>query len=332
MLKKPFTLKEVKTIGVFVGEDLLGDGILKYPFILQLYRTFPHSKITWISGHNKTIFSSLLFPLVKDTLHQIIDNQKIGYSWKELLKPVLREKFDLLINTHQSLKTTLILKKLPHTYFVDPTGHFIFSHFKPSENFSHISKRLLALIPSTETHETFSQQENLPITPLMKREIEKFFDLQTIHIGFAPGAGQQKKMWPLDRFIEVARAQEKKGRKVLFILGPAEHSWLGHLKKSVPTALFPLQESPEFLKNPFYTVAIAKHCDCLIANDSGTGHLLGLAQRPLISLFGPTASDKVRPYTPHGIVIDAKFFGGGSSIDLIPKSSVIEAIESCLKN
>jgi ADP-heptose:LPS heptosyltransferase len=323
MMKK-FDPKAIKTIGVFVGEDLLGDGILKYPFICQLREAFPHAEITWIAGHNKSIYSSLLAPLISGKIDVVMDQKRIGSSWKELLSSPLKA-FDLFINTHQSLKTTLLLKCLKHRYFIDPSYNFLFSDFKQKVRPKHLTDRLISLIPRRFCKKDYLVSINAP----MEKEVTALFNAKKTYIALAPGAGQKKKQWPLENFINVALEQVEKNRVPVFLLGPGEAHLQSCLKEAIPESLFPLQENPEFLKDPLYTTAIAKHCTCAVANDSGTGHLLGLAHIPLISLFGPTTSDKLRPYTSKGITITAKEFGGTDMV-LIPVENVLKKIEGSL--
>ena len=163
----------------------------------------------------------------------------------------------------------------------------------------------------------------------MKKEVQAFFLDGKTAIAFAPGAGQEKKKWPLERFIELARRQQNRGRKCIFLLGPAEEQYLSVIQKSLPEASFPLQENALFLSNPLYSICFAGHCACAIANDSGIGHLIGLAQIPLISLFGPTGSNKLRPYTAHVKTIMAQDFGG-DTMDRIPVDIVEQHINQIL--
>ena len=163
----------------------------------------------------------------------------------------------------------------------------------------------------------------------MDKEINFLFKEKKIYVALSPGAGQPKKQWPLENFISIAQEQISKNRVPVFILGPEEVHWHDLLKETVPEALFPLQDHPNLLKNPLYTTALAKYCACSVANDSGTGHLLGLAHAPLISLFGPTASDKLHPYTPEVYIICSQKFGGNSMND-IPLDTVRKTIEEIL--
>ena len=125
--KRKFNPDKVKTIGVFVGEDLLGDGILKFPFVCALRSCFPQAHITWISGHKKSIYSSILAPLVQGKIDCVVDKKQIGTSWTEIFSPKF-SSFDLFINTHKNLKTSLILKAGGSHYFLDSLHGFFLSY------------------------------------------------------------------------------------------------------------------------------------------------------------------------------------------------------------
>ncbi len=50
------------SIGVYVGLDFVGDGLIKLPFIRSLRQVFPSSRITWIAGTHKSEFNRTLAP------------------------------------------------------------------------------------------------------------------------------------------------------------------------------------------------------------------------------------------------------------------------------
>ena len=56
MLQKKIKKAKLSTIGVYVGLDFVGDGLIKLPFIRSLRQVFPNAKITWIAGTHKSEF------------------------------------------------------------------------------------------------------------------------------------------------------------------------------------------------------------------------------------------------------------------------------------
>jgi ADP-heptose:LPS heptosyltransferase len=71
---------------VYSGLDLLGDGIMKQPFVRALRRYFPAARITWLAGKGKTVYAGMLAPLVGDCLDEVIEDAGIGSQVRELLR------------------------------------------------------------------------------------------------------------------------------------------------------------------------------------------------------------------------------------------------------
>ena len=66
-----------------------------------------------------------------------------------------------------------------------------------------------------------------------------------------------------------------------------------------------------------------------VSNDTGTGHLLGAANIPLLSLFGPTDPRVWRPVTARGQVIWARDYGG-PEMSRIPLEDVKKTLAAML--
>ncbi len=49
---------------VYVGGDLVGDGVMKLPFLRALRHACPKARITWMAGKYKSAYAHELAPLV----------------------------------------------------------------------------------------------------------------------------------------------------------------------------------------------------------------------------------------------------------------------------
>lgn len=316
---------------VYVYEDLLGDCILKLPFVHALRKYFPDAHIVWCAGGGKSLYASSLGSLVQGKLNSVIE-VSLGKTWLELFfsSPLKDQFFDLILDTQRDLKTTLSLKKIPHKAFVSRTSNFFFSDFKPEgkKTFgSHLSDQLIFLLEVMAGKKVDAKYPaDYRYLDSFRREIEKIFSKNKKYVGFAPGAGNIKKCWPLNRFIEVAHFVVDQGKVPVFILGPAEQKLYSSLKKEIPSALFPLQENLKFLSNPLYTSAIGFFLEAVVVNDSGTAHLLSLSDTYLISLFGPTKMEKTHPLAKKISFIKASDFGG-TDMNNILSETVIKALK-----
>ena len=126
MLQKNIIKIQPSSIGVYVGLDFVGDGLIKLPFIRSLRQVFPKAKITWIAGTHKSEFKRTLAPLIKGLLDEVIEESNIGFigvneanlnqrfkDLKNFFSPPLNGRsFDLLIDTQTHFFTTLIVRTI----------------------------------------------------------------------------------------------------------------------------------------------------------------------------------------------------------------------------
>ena len=126
------------------------------------------------------------------------------------------------------------------------------------------------------------------------------------YIGFAPGAegGEgERKRWPLENYIRLAKAQEY--RVPIFFLKPGdEEDWKTMVRSQVPSAIFPLQQK-NLTPDPLLIVALAERMSVSVCNDSAMGHLMAQSGKPLIALFGPSDPAELRDLSDRVQVITA---------------------------
>jgi len=148
------------------------------------------------------------------------------------------------------------------------------------------------------------------------------------YVGFAPGAGGRHKCWPFDRFLALAAGVAARGLVPVILLGPNEAEWIAPARDALPGARLPLQAAPAV--SPMLTIALGRRLAVAVANDSGAGHMLAAAGVPLVSLFGPTPSEKFAPIAPVLRVLRAQDCGG-ADMAAIPLSLVESSIYDLLR-
>lgn len=324
------TPQNPRTILVYVGLDLMGDGLMKMPFVRALRETYPEALITWLAGKGPTVFADGLAPLVSGQIDEVIQSANIGSDWIELIRRPLPDRhFDLVIDTQRRVLTTLILRRLHCDRFISGTANFLFSSTRPARDYKKPATMIRQILDLIEIAAGRRVEER--VAPLYDAASEgiarQFLPEGPIYIGLSPGAGGRHKCWPRDRFVEVGRRQISKGRAPVVFLGPDEAPWYDELRQALPSAHFPLQNSERL--SPLVTIALAARLAAAVANDSGGGHLLAAGGTPLVSLWGPTVMAKAPPQTKRLITILAQQFGG-SSMDAIPVDAVDAALESLL--
>ncbi len=320
-------------------DNAIGENVIKLPLLLALSSGFPSAKISWVPGTGGAFYlQNELAPLVDGRISEFITDLDIPVDPRSALRvrhPILKRRFDLIIDTQRYLGRTLFLRRIPHDRFISGTWRYFFSNARPPRGVSRrpprLTDKLLGLAAAAAGHE-IPVPNPIPIPPSLRRRAAELLPPGPIYVAFSPGAGVKHtgKCWPLDRFIALAQQQVERGRVPVFFIGPDERDWREPLGRAVPQALFPEQQSddaaPMAARGPCLVVALAERVSAAVANCSGTGHLLAAGGAPMVSLYGPTRPEKYAPFSRALVCLKAQDFGS-ESIDAIPLSAVAAALE-----
>ena len=329
--------EQVNSILVYVGLDLVGDGLIKLPFVRSLRDTYPNARITWLAGKDKSTFNGVLKNVVAGLIDEVIERTDIGVSWSELLRnPLPGRAFDLIIDTQKGALASLALRRIRHKAIISPFANFLLSSRRPPAGYKfpkNLQRQLLDLleIASGKKHPTPTGLI-VPIAPHLRDLAAELLPAGPTYVGLAPGAGGTQKCWPLDKFIDLAKAQQAAGRMPVFILGPAEAGWDFKIRAEVPFAKFPLQDGEVGVQHGFapeLTIALANRMAVCVANDSGTGHMCAISGTAMVSLFGRTLPEKFTPMARRVAIVRAQDFGG-RELELIPLEAVASAVDEML--
>ena len=320
------------SVGVFSGGETYGDAIYKVIFLRALRRAFPAATITWFTAAD-TLYATSLREVAQSgergppLLDRVVPNCGIGDGVALLLRrpPAGLGPFDLLLDTQSLLWRTLAARRVPHGRFLSAS-----SLRNPPP---HILDRLLALLERATGEAPRRDPSPLPVPPALRAAAAQALTKDAAHgIGFAPGAGGARKIWPLDRFLALAEGVAATGRTPAFLLGPNELPLRAEIASRLPAAEFPLQHPAWDAVGgplPMATVALAGRLAAAVSNDSGTGHMIAAGGAPLVSLFGPSDPAKFRPVAGRGIVLRATDHGG-PEMTRLPVEAVREALDSLL--
>lgn len=132
-----------------------------------------------------------------------------------------------------------------------------------------------------------------------------------------PGSGAERKNWPRERFVELARRLAERGRTVSVVVGEVE------IERWGPAGVETFAASAKVVR-PASLVELATLCasaDVVVANDSGPAHLSAALGTPTVSLFGPTSdARRWRPLGPAVRLIEA------ASLEQISVDQVLAAV------
>jgi ADP-heptose:LPS heptosyltransferase len=126
------------------------------------------------------------------------------------------------------------------------------------------------------------------------------------YIGFSITQGNEyrKKSWSIYKFISLANKSLIKNKVPVFFIEKNQEQIIEKIKNQVPSALFP--ESQSEMSCPALVTALASRLDQAVSIDNGVMHMIGLADIPMIVLFGPTNSEKFAPKNNYTKILDSK--------------------------
>lgn len=324
-----------KKILIYVGLDLLGDALIKIPFLKNLKAIFPKSEITWVAGKGYSTMNSSLKPLSENLIDNFKEKLGLGEKWQELFKKSkINHEFDIIFDTQKRFLTTLILKKIKSKIFISPSANYFFSDLKPDfKDEKNLTKELINLssLLSYKKKEIILEQKFKPGLSLKSKKYILQFNKKKVAI--CPGASVEWKKWPLNNFIKISDYLASKKYTPVFFLGPKEEDMYNSIKSKLPESLFPIQETNIKQYEPHMTILFARYCSFGLSNDTGCGHLLASADIPLISLFGPTNAEKFAPFNSKNLntTLSATDFNTKNNIENIPPNEVIKIINQYLK-
>tara|TARA_B100000242_G_scaffold127589_1_gene90012 strand:- start:429 stop:1382 length:954 start_codon:yes stop_codon:yes gene_type:complete len=317
----------VKKILIYNSGGGLGDSIQIIPLLLSLKNHYRRSNIFYLGAHPNHFEGKLKEYNIKiQTLE--LNLKYFGFRWWHLLlakKNFIKTnevKFDLIIDLQSKIRNSLILKRIPHNHFYSTTFNNLFSTKKVKYKSKDHLENLSIFLGEKIKNINFSCNK-LPKNLLS--EARKLLP-KTNYIGFSITQGNEyrKKSWSIYKFISLAnKSLIKKKIPVFFIEKNQEHI-IEKIRNQVPGALFP--ESTSELSCPALVTALSSRLDQAVSIDNGVMHMMGLANIPMIVLFGPTSSEKFAPKNNFIKILDSKKIHDTSDIESITVDEVYDLI------
>tara|TARA_B100000902_G_scaffold378203_1_gene411218 strand:- start:286 stop:1119 length:834 start_codon:yes stop_codon:yes gene_type:complete len=248
-------------------------------------------------------------------------------SKKNILKNNSIEHFDLIIDLQSKLRNTLILKQFPSKNFYSSTLNYKFctvskdyisSKFDIKNVLTNIEKLLDIEIP-------FKKYDVNLIDEKYFNEARRLLP-DSNYIGFSITQGNvyRKKSWPIERFINVAKKILLLHKKPVFFVEKNNFELIQEIKEEINNAIFP--ELDSHLSGPPLVTALSSRLNKAISIDNGIMHMIGLADIPMLVLFGPTNSKKFAPKVKNIDILDSKIIYNSKDISNITEEDVLKLI------
>ena len=291
-----------KALGVqsilVVHQGALGDFILALPALETLRKAFPHAKSV-IMGYprilelvEKRYYAEEILSIdQKGMATFFVQDGSLDFNLSQYFKA-----FDLVVVFGKDGEGTVIgnLRRVSQSRILP------INSFPPWDEKVHLTDHLLKQF----TRYGFPASESNPRLHLKESDREGARDFwerkgvtpeeRSRAIILHPGSGSKKKVWPLDRFLNLAHTlQEHFRSKILIVLGPAEGA-------EVQKAFHGGKPNPFILAKGLTLLQLAsvmEGCWFFIGNDSGISHMAAALGLPTIVIFGPTDQ---RVWSPRG--------------------------------
>jgi len=309
----------------------IGDSIQILPLINTLKYELKNINLYYISAHSNH-FSSSLKELNCDIKTLDLGIKYFGFRWwhalitkkrfrKQNLKP-----FDLIIDLQSKIRNSLILKLIPHKYFISPCYNFNFSNPKIAikKKFKIEKSILKALNILFKTELKFSEFNINKIDKKFHLEAEKILpNKDYVGLSITQGNLHRKKKWSFEKVVKISNLLIKNKKVPVFLIQKTNMDLKNKIIKLVPEALFPEHESS--IGCPALVACLGKRLDFAISIDNGIMHMLSLSKVPMIALFGPTNAKKFAPDYKNLIVLDSKKIYHNENVDSITVEDVLQA-------
>jgi len=285
-----------------IHQGALGDFILALPALEILRKTFPQARSV-IMGYPR------ILELVE---HHFYAEEILSIDQQGMATFFVREgelnttlsqffnEFDLIVVFGKDGEGTLIgnLKRVCH-------GQIL--HINPFPLWDqrvHLTDHLLKEL----SRYGFSNSETIPKLYLNESDqifgknfwkgkgltMEERSEIIVLH----PGSGSKRKVWPLERFLDlVGYLRKHLYSRMLIVLGPAEGA---EIRKTFERMEREMDGTAPILAKGLSLLQLASvmaECRLFIGNDSGISHMAAALGLPIVTIFGPTDQ---RVWSPRG--------------------------------
>ena len=295
----------------------IGDSIQLFPIIQSLENLFEKSEIYYLGAHENHYLGNLKeYNIEIKTLN--LGLKYFGFRWwhifvaKKKFFNLKLDKFDLIVDCQSKLRNTIILKQIPTKTFYSSTFNNIFCsklEKSPKEFWSNLKKNDYDI-------------KNIP-KKYFDESIRLLPDKNYVGFSLTQGNVYRKKEWPLDKVIKLAEEFVKNNKIPVFLIEKKHLELKNNIKNLIPSALFPEHETS--LNSPALVTCLGTRLDLAITIDNGIMHMLSLSKIPIISLFGPTDSEKFAPKYKNSIILDSKKIYNSKDVSDISVEDVLQA-------
>ncbi|MGD9126381.1 MAG: lipopolysaccharide heptosyltransferase I [Planctomycetia bacterium] len=330
---KPLRLPDGPALRILIVRlSAIGDAVHGMPVLCALRDRFPEARIAWV-------VESRAAALLRGhaALDQLIE---LPRGWLKSLKTVRRLRRDLrafrpdVAIDMQGLTKSAIVARLSGAKcrigFGDEKGRELSRWFynvkvpAPAEHVIDANLQLLGPLGIEKpTDVRFEIPEHEPDAAMADRTVDELGWSGKDFAIINPGAGWSSKVWPAERFAEVAArlGAELELPTLVVWAGKQEQQWAetivagsnGHATLAPPTSLTEL-------------AALSRRARLFIGSDTGPLHIAAGVGTSCVGLYGPMPAERNGPYGSGHVAIQKARFEGTSRERRTASPALMEAI------
>ena len=309
----------------------IGDAIQILPLINSVKKQFTGADFFYLCSHENH-FKTNLKDLNCDIETLNLNIKYFGFRWwhyfnvRKKVKKLKIGKFDLIIDLQTKIRNTLILKKIPHDYFISACFNFLLSKPKISINKENLNNQTIikAINRSFKVNCVLQEYNINNINNKFFIEAKRLLpEKNYVGLSITQGNVYRKKEWPLENLIDFCAHLKKNNKIPVFFIEKKKIKLKEKIQNLIPNSIFPEHKSS--ISSPALVVCLSKRLDFALSIDNGIMHMLSLGKIPMIVLFGPTNSQKFAPTYENCTVIDSKKIYKTNDISKITSQDVLSA-------
>lgn len=290
---------------LLVSLSNIGDVILTFPVFDVLRERFPSAEISVVIGPKAK-------GLLADNPHvsrlYIYDKRAtLSEKWR-WLQSVRSQSFDMVVDLRNSMMPFLVKGRIVTR---PEFGCSARCHMKAK----HMHRLSLVL-------DDVASSENRLALYISSQDEKRARDLLKGHADYivlAPGAADQRKRWPEDRFGEVLSYLTGQYKARVVIVGDKTDAKIAQgLLRNAPDGAINIAGETTLPQ----LGAVLKGARMALTNDSGIMHMASYLNTPVVALFGPTSPDLYGPWSSNRYVLQS-----GGVMEGIEVADVCSAID-----
>ncbi|RJT40290.1 lipopolysaccharide heptosyltransferase family protein [Mesorhizobium waimense] len=323
--KKPVVL-------VLTRNEKLGDAILRIPVYRALRLALPTHRIVCASDLD-TVWRTTLAPIQPELIDEILVDQRL--SSISQMRALIRRlgTVDLVLDLRSSKETPrsyVAAAGLPARYIANSVGFAlrrnIAGFFEPRPPTNALRwHRMVELA----TGRLLPFDAKLPVFEKARDEALRLIPSGERFIGLSPGPTMNK-FWHRQKWTDLARHIASDGIIPAFLLGPQETEQRNWIEKDGVSKIVDVGSIQDSALLPWLFHALADRAICIVAAESGLGHLAATRQGALLTLAGPSKARLWRPLTPYHWLVEAREFGSMKTED-IPLDVVVARVQEIVR-